>query len=176
MILGKKIIYLEIIALTAQLFYSSCTIRTNENSCPDNLALTNSGFEDGELKGWVDLGNSGISRDAHSGWKALMISDGDGGVQRFFHCTPGDNFTLTLYLKKEGNPSWAGFGIDFENLMGETLAENAFAPEITGECRQYSITRQAPDSTIRVEIWIYQQGESGSLFADDICFTLQEIK
>jgi hypothetical protein len=61
-------------------------------------------------------------------------------------------------------------GIDFENNDGETLAEFALAPDINGEYKLYSLTRMAPDSTTQVEIWIYRQGDTGSLFADDVCF------
>lgn len=139
------------------------------DACEGNLITINNGFEDNTLEDWVDLGHSGISNDAHSGGKALIISGGDGGVQRFFPALPGDRFILATYLKKEGNLSWAGIGIDFQDLSGETIAEYALSPDITGEYKQYSMTRQAPDSTVQVEIWIYQEGTSGSLFADDVC-------
>jgi len=170
MILGQKIIYIEIIVFSAQLFYFSCSTKANENSCPENLAVTNSGFEDEELKGWIDLGNSHPDEDAYKGGKSLKVSGGDGGVQRFFPASPGERFTLTLYLKIEGNSDWAGYGIDFQNAQGETIAEHAMAPELTGIYRQYSISRQAPDNAVQVEIWIYRKGGNGSLFADEICF------
>ena len=104
----------------------------------------------------------------------MEISGGDGGIQRFFEASPGDRFTLISYLRKEGSSAWTGFGIDFQNQQGETIAEYALAPDITGEYKPFSMTREAPNSTVQVEIWFYRSESNCTLYVDDVCFYLHD--
>ena len=131
--------------------------------------VINGGFESG-LNGWDDWGGLTLVTDAHSGSKALQVSNHGGSGRSLGAATPGETYTLSGYYKSstDNNNYWYGLGIDYFDANWNEIDELVITLTPTGNAYQhFSATGIAPAGAVYMTVWTW--ANQGATFRiDDI--------
>ena len=135
-------------------------------NCSDNL-IENPGFEMDFGYDWEAYGGTTFSTDANSGQRAVEIPSGFRRIFQFFPAVPGEEYTLSGYLKN--NAGGAAIGLKF--LTAAYQPDNEFLGVSTnGNYAQVELTRTAPADAAWVEVSIFS-APNEAVLADDFCLT-----
>ncbi|GAB1452921.1 hypothetical protein MASR2M47_29770 [Draconibacterium sp.] len=144
--------------------------KVDSSSC----LIGNAGFEQG-LRSWINDGGATISADAHSGGKALQLSNAGQVIDDALIPVHNNKyFALTFFAKKTADMGRASVGIDFfdkdENKI-TSLQSASFSTSYNEE----SLIKEIPQRTAFLRVWLLKVNDRGSLNVDDVCLKLSEI-
>ena len=142
------------------------TVNIDEDPPTGTNLLQNSGFENG-LTNWNGFtGTEAITTDAFDGTQALELSSSRSGANQLISVTPGETYQLSGYARTTNN-GWNGWGFRFRASDGTVLDTNQI--RITAaEWTLFEFEGTAPANTARIEVFIWNGGDSGSTFLDSV--------
>ncbi len=154
--------YADAFCLTSTAGYPACTNNL--------LSSKNPGFES-NFSSWEWTNNATITTsNVRSGSKAAQVcsSAGGGGVQ--ISATPGATYSLQLWAKISGTPSWAGASITFYNSSGTKIGNDISRTITSSDWALYLIQGVAPINAKYVQFSFWKDS-NGCLYVDDFCAT-----
>ncbi len=141
-------------------------------ACTNSLLMNeNPGFES-NFTSWEWTSNASITTSAHSGSKAAQVctsTSGGGGGNRIL-ATGGATYSLQLWAKISGSPSWAGASMTFYNASGSKIGSSISRTITATSWDLYLIQGVAPINAKYVEFSFWKDA-GGCLLVDDFCAT-----
>ena len=144
-------------------------------TCANNLIAHNPGFETGDLTGWDNYGNMGVSSGGTTGeFNCYVGGVSGGGVQLVSDAfLSGDSYALAVQALLIGDVEGAWVGVQYLDLDGVQIAQEAISIESSADYIQYDMNLGVPEvPTGFLRVFIWKTGENGTLFIDDLCLTL----
>jgi len=139
-----------------------------QNTCGE---IINYSFEQ-DTENWINNGNSVVIPEGYNG-KALCTGPGQGGVHYSSLIPVGFNtkYSFECMAKVEGNPVWAGIGLDFLDVTGNEIGEQ-YLSSFSSSFRLETMQGQLPEGTASIRIWTWKAGSYGKFYLDDVCLNL----
>ncbi|MCA9998600.1 MAG: S8 family serine peptidase, partial [Anaerolineales bacterium] len=140
--------------------------------------LKNSSFETGSAS-WYTNNATVVTTPTQSGSKAMQVSEPQGYASQYMAAVPGNNYSLSAYLRIANSPSTPQIGISFYDQNWNFIADSYYVTNSTTYTKA-SISIVAPDDAVWLEAWAvnYQSG-SGKMYVDNaslVMSTPEQIK
>ena len=140
---------------------------------PDATLLTNPGFEQ-ELDEWQVSSTEPPALVAGASGRAVAIEAANTGVVQTVPIAPGQGFALSAAARVEGGAERAFVGVLFRDATGRNVPGAFSSRRVTGgDWSGYDVSGAAPPEAVEIGVFAWQEGASGTLFADDFSLELR---
>lgn len=145
-----------------------------EQAAPEytDNTVANPGFES-DYEGWTgDWSNTAITAEpahVHSGAKALQIGTANGGRLQpiAVQAIPGETYRLSGWLKVTSGGDNVFLGLSFADGEDGFIEEHKL--QFTSTDYEYKeVVVEAPANAARMNVFVFENGTSGYVYADDI--------
>lgn len=128
--------------------------------------LTNGDFEAG-LSGWDAVNQTVLTSASSSGTQAAEVKGQSFAVQDLL-VTEGETLRLTGDYFSTGAVTDIEAGFSFWDANGDWITDRYLQFDAATDYTDFTVETVIPDGAVRVSVWIWNGGESGSLIADNL--------